>query len=299
MAGCSNEIDLLAPKKEIPVVYSMLSIGDSMQVVRVERAFLASKSPDLIAQLPDSIFYTDLQVSLNGILLNESMETDRFPIRDNGFFITSPNRFYYTLSSALSLIPGNIVHLSLRLNDTEIAKSETVLISNFSISSPRVTDILSFDRSNVTYRWSGSEDHFLYDINLRIKIHELSALGEKVIELEWPLARDLTNNRFEFDGDSFYNFLGSHLEPIPGLSRSIQSIDLDVLASGRVYQEFRNIGQQNMGVTGIQSFPNFSNIEGGIGIFDSRSFASRKGMSVTVGTIELLKSHPSTSLLGF
>lgn len=297
--SCSNEIDLLAPKKEIPVVYSMLSLDDSIQIVRVERAFQATVSPDQIAQLTDSIYYDNLHVSLNDILLTESMDKDLFPPRDSGFFANTPNRFYYIPSSAITLVAGNNYHLSLKLNDLEIAKSETILISNFSISSPRVTDLLSFDRSNVTFRWTNPEDHYLYDITLQIRIHELSTSINREITLEWPLGRELTSNRFEFDGDLFYNFLGTHLEPIPGLTRSLKSIDLIVLASGKVYQEFINISQQNMGVTGIQSLPNFSNIEGGVGIFGSRSFAKRKSMQVTVGTLELLKSHPSTAPLGF
>ncbi|MCC7244082.1 MAG: hypothetical protein IT269_00265, partial [Saprospiraceae bacterium] len=40
VASCSNDFDVAAPWKEIPVVYGLLSPQDTAHYIRIEKAFL-------------------------------------------------------------------------------------------------------------------------------------------------------------------------------------------------------------------------------------------------------------------
>ena len=43
--SCSNELDLVAPHKDIPVVYGILCPSDTAQYIRLERAFIDQSIP--------------------------------------------------------------------------------------------------------------------------------------------------------------------------------------------------------------------------------------------------------------
>ena len=38
--ACDNELNVIEPKQDIPVVYGFLNLADSAQYIRVERAFV-------------------------------------------------------------------------------------------------------------------------------------------------------------------------------------------------------------------------------------------------------------------
>ncbi|MBK8876748.1 MAG: hypothetical protein IPN13_23830 [Bacteroidetes bacterium] len=42
-SACDNDIDLLAPYKEIGVVYGLINPKDTVQYVRIQRAFLGRR----------------------------------------------------------------------------------------------------------------------------------------------------------------------------------------------------------------------------------------------------------------
>jgi len=65
ISNCSNEIKLSSDWKDVPVVYGLISKNDSLNYIRVEKAFLdESKSALDIARIPDSLYYENLTVQL-------------------------------------------------------------------------------------------------------------------------------------------------------------------------------------------------------------------------------------------
>ena len=63
--SCSNEFELNAPWKDVPVIYGILSKLDTAHYSRVEKAFLDSSTSALeIAQRPDPLYYENPAVLL-------------------------------------------------------------------------------------------------------------------------------------------------------------------------------------------------------------------------------------------
>ena len=86
--SCSNDFDLVDTWKDIPIVYGLLNVNDSVQYIRVEKAFLDEETSALvIAQEPDSLYYGNISVELeerNSCLLYTSpsprdLSTSRMP----------------------------------------------------------------------------------------------------------------------------------------------------------------------------------------------------------------------------
>ncbi|MEL6943471.1 MAG: hypothetical protein AAFO82_12445, partial [Bacteroidota bacterium] len=61
--ACSNELELTAPWKNIPVIYGVLNEADRVQYIRVEKAFLDESTNALdLAKNVDSVYYSDISV---------------------------------------------------------------------------------------------------------------------------------------------------------------------------------------------------------------------------------------------
>src|SRR5690242_20706024 len=55
--GCKNDLNVLAPYKDIPVVYGLLDQKDSVHYIRVNKAFEGSGDAYTMAKQYDSINY--------------------------------------------------------------------------------------------------------------------------------------------------------------------------------------------------------------------------------------------------
>ena len=110
LSGCKNELVTIESWKEIPVIYGILSLGDTATYIRVEKAFVdATKSPNDIAQIPDSLYSNDVTVSLIRTKNNERFNLTRVDgntegyKRDGGIFAQSPNYLYKAKNATLSM----------------------------------------------------------------------------------------------------------------------------------------------------------------------------------------------------
>ena len=100
LASCSNEFEVAAPWKEVPVAYAILSPKDTAYYVRVEKAFLDPETNALqTALIPDSIYYPENAITVwlertsnqSRVQLVRVDGTKEGIIRDPGTFATDPN----------------------------------------------------------------------------------------------------------------------------------------------------------------------------------------------------------------
>ena len=102
--GCSTDLDVTAPYKEITVVYSLLNKNDNIHWVKINKAFLGDGDAFVYAQVPDSTEYTDEQltdarverIDANGnvaatMLLHDTILLDR----PEGLFTWPVHKMYY------------------------------------------------------------------------------------------------------------------------------------------------------------------------------------------------------------
>ena len=74
--ACSEDIDLTAPYQETAAIYGLLNANDSVQYIRVSKAFLGDGNVYVMAQQVDSVVYGDiLDVKIERIKNSVVMET--------------------------------------------------------------------------------------------------------------------------------------------------------------------------------------------------------------------------------
>ncbi len=65
LSACSNDFEVTAPWKEIPIVYGILSPQDTAHYLRIEKAFLDPNQSALeVAQIADSLYYPENSITV-------------------------------------------------------------------------------------------------------------------------------------------------------------------------------------------------------------------------------------------
>lgn len=309
--ACDDDIDTTADFKDIPVVVGLLSTADTAHYIRVERAFQArNQNANDVAQIPDSIYYDNLTVILEKIETEERFFLEEVDgnlegyVRDEGTFAQAPNILYKIKADEIGLEAGDEVKLIIIRDDNlpEVTATTTVLGQVNIFSPSEVSRFRIVPNSTNRISWSGTPLTFFYQVDMYISIRELelSISRDETTEYRWSMERRLTAERLNFSGDEFLSFIvGLNMEEKPSIARSITNIRVVVSSGGEEMFQAVNLNIANAGITSTQESPLFSNIEGGQGIFSSRSVTEVTGVGITSESLEVLKENPLTANLNF
>ena len=155
--ACNNDLVLVEGYKEIPIVYGFLTLADTATYIRVEKAYADPKrSANEVAQIPDSLYYADVTVTLVRVRNNERFalkkvdgNTEGYP-RNGGTFAKSPNYLYKIKTSTLAMKADEDWRVEIaRVADSKIlAKATTRVIGDYSVFTPSVTPALFLTYDN-------------------------------------------------------------------------------------------------------------------------------------------------------
>ncbi|MEM9930954.1 MAG: hypothetical protein AAF840_14125, partial [Bacteroidota bacterium] len=105
--------------------------------------------------------------------------------------------------------------------------------------------------------------------------------------------------RFEILSESFYQFIGSALEPNPDVIRRFTDFDIQISAAGQEVLERDLQETANAGLTSSGIIPRYTNLIGGIGLITSNTATLREGIIIDGGSFDSLRDGRYTRELGF
>lgn len=307
--SCSNDFEIIAPQKDIPIVYGLLTPGDTAQYIRVERAFVDAETSALdLALIPDSLYYNNAQVSLinndSGIVYDLTRVDGNLEgyERTDGIFATAPNYLYKIGQDELDLMPGEEYSFQLLRgeNSAPVTAVTTILEEPFIIR-PSMTSRLNFDYiDQFQISWRPNDGAAIYDVILTINYVE-RRVGVAPVQksVDWRIGRNIEGESVEREGISFYAFLAGALEADEDITRSFNNIDVSVVSGGNEILEYVKIGQANLGISSSQDIPTYTNLSEGLGLFSSRGVTTRLGVGIAPATIDSLRNGQLTKDLNF
>jgi len=317
--SCSNEFELNAPAKEIPIVYGLLSRAEPVHYVRVERAFLEEKTNAFdLAQLPDQLYFEGIIVEIGEEGSNKKVRLQRIDgsttglARAEGIFATTPNILYSINASELPLREEVVYRLTVRKQNTEeiLTTAITPIVSDLRLNRPipgvnkRAFRIL--DDNEITVIWAADETAKFFDVKMHIHYEEWNPNDLNTLEtktLTWTLAKNQAAidgaNKVELPGLDFYRFLASTLPVDVTRLRRLTTIDLSIDAGGEELFNYINVGQANTGITSAQVLPVYTNLSTGLGIFASRNSFLESDFVIDSATRDFLKDGDLTKDLNF
>lgn len=99
--SCSNDFELTEGAVDTPIVYGMISVGDTATYIRVERAFVDENTSALVlSKDPAQLYYNDITVKIRHIKTSKDYTLKRVDgnlegyQRDAGAFADAPNYLY-------------------------------------------------------------------------------------------------------------------------------------------------------------------------------------------------------------
>ncbi len=322
LVACNNDFNPVSGYKDIPVVYGFLSPTDTATYIRVEKASVdASKSPNDIAQIPDSLYYSDVTVTLVHILDNTRYVLQKvdgtkegYP-RQSGIFATSPNYLYKISNKILNFKADETWRIELQhKSDTKpFAQSSTKIVGTYTFFIPNNVQTWTYTSGGIFRVQTDEKSASTYDLKLVFNYDETdptkpgSTISQKIV---WDYVSNQTRNvgtdgipdpeiKFSRNPQDFYTFLQTNIAEKPGIVRNFKSIDLILYAGGSEFISYETNGILNIGITGSQSIPVFTNIINGLGLFSSRTAVTYKGIILSDASLELLKNGDFTKKLNF
>lgn len=309
ISSCDNDLDLISDKKDIPVVYGLLTPFDTAQYFRIERAFIDPSTSALeIAQRPDSLYYPNITVKLTSgnneyLFSRVDGNLEGYP-REDGAFATAPNILYKALTSDLNLVQGELYNLEInRGDDLTLVTASTSLVEAPRISRPSSSSRIDFDYVDLTkITWRAAQGGQIFDVRLYINMIERNQdpnIADKEVALTWPAGRNIEGEEFGINGKAFYQYLQNNLVEDVNISRIFRNVEVEVIAGGAEILEYIKVGQANLGITSSQDIPTYTNLSEGFGLFSSKGKAIVEGVQVSSGTLDSLRDGVFTKALNF
>lgn len=321
--SCSNDFEVAAAWKEVPVVYAILSPKDTAHYVRVEKAFLdPSRNALEIAQIADSLYYPEdaITVWLEQVGTNNKYQLHRVDgnlegyVRQPGVFATSPNWLYKVKDAAL--LPGATYRVVVQRKDGKPdITAQTTLPADFLITTPDPTNIVrkvTFGYSSTTSLvWRTDENGVYFNATFILPYREEAPDGTVLLRdtLVWQpvnnvertdqqLGQNLYKGNSEVSGAALFKFLANNLQNTDNF-RYFERGALILEGGGKEIKEFNITASANSGLTGAEVYPVYTNLSEVYGIVTGKNSVRMDKIQISESTVDSLKLNPLTQGLKF
>lgn len=308
LPSCENELDIIAPQEEVMIVYGILNKFDSLQYIKINKGFASQdESPLELAKDVDNLFFDSLQVSLIDLTAGISVDCEKSSIQKNsGTFSDAVNYIY---STNLKLIDNHTYVLNV-LNPLtgKQAKSQLTLIGNPTPNSPNDlnVDFYPIETDKImSISYEAYANTKAYQISLNFIYEEINSLTNEVRldTVRWTIARNKFDKQLKInlrqDGRLFYENLAASLEVKgPEITRRGKSIQFEYWGGDNELSTYMDVyGTSSIGV--VQKKSDYTNIQGGYGIFASRNLFKITSTKLDVRTKKELTNNNDLSPFNF
>ncbi|MDX5320950.1 MAG: DUF4249 domain-containing protein [Bacteroidota bacterium] len=307
--GCKNDLEIVGQQEEVIVIYGLLNLNDSVQYIKINKGFASTEvAPITLAQDPDNLFFDSLEVRLidrtNGI----SVDCEKvYMEKQSGTFSSAVN---YVYGTDLPLTAGHQYEIRVRnlLNGQE-AKSSIQLISDPTPKSPNSLNINSYpiepDKLMTIDFEADPRLATVYEIKMNFVYEEINTQTNTsdLDTVSWVIARGkFGDNKRIFlrtQGFEFYDFLASAI-PQKGseIQRKGKFLMVEYWTGDSELSSYMDVyGTSSIGV--VQKKNDYTNIEGGYGIFASRNRYVITGDKLDVRIMTQLTTNPKLTKFNF
>ena len=322
LSACSNELNLVAPAKEIPVVYGFLSRSDSAQYLRIEKAFIdPEKSALTLAQDPNSLYFEGISATLQEVGTTKTYPLQRVDgnlegyKRTSGTFATAPNYLYKIKNSQIDLKENASYKLVIRRKDDSVLSEVVTQITPDIKLNEGLTFTPDFSVNGaikIGWKQSNNQTAKLYDIILHVNVEERDPASSTwtLNKLPWRIVSNFVPGTIDIQGTSnvsylnkeangFFVFLANNLDKNKPVLRRIKDLDIEIISGGKDLYEYINIGSINSGITGTEVLPTYTNVKDGFGVLSSRNRLYYKGAILSGQSLDSLKNGRFTKAFKF
>ena len=307
LSSCSTKVDLYADYKEIPVIYGLLDNTKDTNYVKIIRAFSGSDESSVnaneVALIPDSNNYPgklDARIyeeksTYSGGLYTPTgrvfiLDTMTIHEKEPGAFYSPDQKVYYTTEKFLADNGNTKYRYRLEViikGDTVSATSDIVGGERFYVTT-NVVDLDPTSQSASKISFMGAENAYVYELKMQFNYKETHpGQGTKNKKVEWSLGTYSTNELEvnEYGGfkeflvpykhEALFNMLTSEIgADTVNVERLIGDLNIMIAAGGSELYNYIEVNAPSSSIS--QNVSDYTNINGGYGVFSSRINISKK-----------------------
>jgi hypothetical protein len=256
LLSCDTSLNVNADYKNIPVVFSLLDKNDTIQYVKLNKAFLGNTSVSEMAQVSDSLNYNEASVRIIKYYNNNVVgtyvfdRTDTIP-KDEGYFANDNNIIYVYKGNIIGENENSADYkfvLDASIPNVNNVSSETKLVSDVKISPPlgynnpslknEIALYANYDYLAPEYEFKSGKyaKYFEYFIEVEYyeKVNGVYRL-KTISHSEGTKSASTINGEQAFPitlrGETFYKFLAEELSP-SNTDRVFYSLKYKFLSAG-------------------------------------------------------------------
>lgn len=306
-SSCDNTIDLVEEGATIPIVYALLDPTEENTYVRLEKAFIDPDIPPTeLALDPSNLYFENPQVSLSRSGSGTSFNFQKIDgnleglNRAEGAFAQSPNILYKLSNTGVNYNYTDLYTLSITLEDGRTITGSTNIVEPAFLIRPNPQGNLDFDENGITrYNWNPGKNSNLHSMTFLIHYDEIAGGTSAQKTIEWNVFNNITADRFEFAGRTFYQLLAANIAVNPAADRQFTGIDVIFTSAGQSVSDYIRVGQANLGITSSGEVPVFTNLSEGRGIVGSRAKVKINNLQLSRNSLDKLKNGDFTKNLNF
>lgn len=308
--SCDNDIDINANWKEIMIVYGLLDPLDSAQYIKLNKAFLNEDgSAYQLAQNPDSLFLKDATVVLQEINTGKFInlvKVDEVP-KQPGIFAQSPNYLYKTNEPILENEPYRLIIESGETKKRIEAVTWTLRRARIEAPFKSSNPIFSLGAKFIVISYVPGWNSHAYDIKMRVQVDEYNKSDTSFIRsrnLSWNVITNYMVQRnttaavlHQIERESFMQFLASSLDTSRQVVRRLKHVSVEYYGASQNLMDYISVNEPSIGI--VQKTAEYTNIEGGMGLFGSRCRQEIGTSNIEPASIGILQNNKLTAPLNF
>ncbi len=323
--SCETEFSLNGDFELTPVVIGLLDQSQSTHVFKITKAFLGDGNNLEFAKIPDSSYFNVVDARVieydpfgeatgRQWLLQDSTINNK---STDGIFYGPEQRIYYFNEDSLN--SENEYEFIADLNEGEASiRSRTTLIDKFSIASIVSTNAFTIRFANTNV--DDNDDYLRWSFNINQGFN--AARYEVGYSFSWTEEyTDGTTSSFssprrierieqQADPDSpvpingiisgfdFFQYVRDNVPDDESVvRRTFDGLNLIISIAHRDLAQYMDVSQPVSGIAQVQ--PEFTNIEGGLGLFSSRLLFRLENIKLSASTIQELAIGQFTASKSF
>ena len=313
--SCSTEVDLYSDYKDITVVYGLLDYSKDTKFIKINKAFLGPGNALDIALIDDSCNYPgklncriiESRASAEGSTYTQTrvLNVDTITVHNKqlGIFYAPDQLVYYTTDR---INPNNSRYKY--MYTLEIDRGDTILTASSAVvggerfAIPQAIMSFSTVTPSGTLKWTECPNAVVYDASVEFRYVEVWNGNDTVprsINMEmgyYPLSSllyEFGNYSLSYPNASFYDKLKRSMGA-DTLNSNVErlvfepSLTIKISAGGVELYNFISVNGPSSSI--VQSIPEYSNVNGGYGVFSSRT-TIQKDVRLSAQTFTELMRH--------
>jgi hypothetical protein len=290
LLGCNNKLNILAPYKDVTVVYGLMDQSDTVHYIRVNRAYQTSGNAITAAAQYDSINYpvgtltVQLQDWNNGSLVGTiTLDTTTGINLNAGIFSYPKQVLYYTKQVLNPNDQYNLLITNVKTN--KVITGSTTLLPDVNVTVAGFSDFLDnfpIDITNgvqyPTYIQWTSGIATIYQLNMQFYYNSIDSVNKdtSLQYINWGFPEHVSSQSGTVMSDAitclgFQELIKTSFQPVP-LGSPIKRVPLYMkvqFTSGSLdLNTYIQLSQPSLGIN--QDKPFYSDVTNGVGIYTAR-----------------------------